>query len=109
MTSRNVTAALVEECRTTQTKVDDFLAALHDLLLETLERGEAFRLGKIGVFRIRLHGQTPALNFYASEVTRERLKLSDVKPGPDACPACVKRANKAKRQQRWQPKRRRRK
>jgi nucleoid DNA-binding protein len=106
MTQRELVAALVDECREPPIKIEDFLGALHDILIETLERGQALRLGKTGVFRIRMHGDRPALNFYASEATREKLRLAAVKPDPEACPACVKRAHKAQRQRRWQSKRR---
>jgi len=104
MTARELIAALEDECRSDRRKVEDFLAALNDLLIEALERGQTVRLGKIGVFRIRLREGKPALNFYASDAMRARLKLSGVEPDREACPECMKRANKAARMRRWREK-----
>ena len=106
MNRNELIRALEDESQLPKYRVEDFLAAVADLCAETLEKGGQFRLGKIGVFRLRMHGGKPAVNFYASEELRERLKLANVKPDAEACPGCIKRANKAARQRRWEEKKR---
>ena len=106
MNCKELVRALEDESQLPKFRVEDILVALADLCAETLEQGGGFRLAGIGVFRLRMHGGKPAINFYASQEMRERLKLANIKPDAEACPACAKRANKAARQRRWEEKKR---
>ncbi len=108
MTGNELIAVLEGECQTTKLKVEDFLNALGDTMVDELTSGREIRLGKIGIFRLRRRADgNLMLNFYASEQMRKRLNIAASKLGGEACPECEKRANKARRQKRWAPKRKR--
>lgn len=68
----------MEECRTTRTKVEDFLAALGDLCAETLKKKENFNLAPIGTFRplAAKLGQA-RVGFAASQQLKKHLDMPD--------------------------------
>ena len=93
MTKSELISKLTEDCRTTQTRVEDFLAALGDVFTEALKRGETVNLAPMGVFRIvEAKNGRPRVSFYSSADLRAALDLPDKydRHGP-LCATCKTR------------------
>jgi nucleoid DNA-binding protein len=92
MTERDLIATLAKECDITRTQVDDFLAALGDLFIEALEKGDTVNLPTIGVFRIDVRKAGRTVKWFTTAETREKLRLisKGKKLGP-MCLTCGKR------------------
>lgn len=52
MNRNDLIAALQEECRVDQTRIEDVLCALSDLCADALEKGQPFHIGDIGFLAI---------------------------------------------------------
>jgi hypothetical protein len=103
MTLNDLIAALQDECRADRVTIEDFLRALSDLCVESLERGEPFHIGDVGSIAVNPSfsrtgkGIRSALFFKASENLRKRLRIPEdaLKPSaPETCRGCGIRPNK---------------
>lgn len=98
MTEKQLLAALTEECRANPGRIEDFLLALSDTIIEELSRGERVNLGKLGSFELRpiiKDGEKKplaAVRHRPSVEMRDQLKLADLHWNTDdICPSCKKR------------------
>ena len=97
MNRADLIAALQDECRTDQMKVEDFLEALSDLCIDALQKGRRVSLGFGWIFAAprKERGKTCAvIHFKASPELRKALGMTEIKfPAAecidgDTCPTC---------------------
>jgi nucleoid DNA-binding protein len=88
MTVKELKAALVDECRANATRVDDFLAALGDIFVETLEKGDTVNLPTLGVFRLDVRKSgVRTIKWFTTIDTRAKLGL--LSKGKKLGPMCA--------------------
>ncbi|GEM_PF-2670211 len=102
MNKKDLIQALVDDCRTSQTKVEDFLHALADQFADALGRGEYVNMPGIGQFHLYAARQNGMIYYHSAQALRDRFKLREKKApeaAPDTlCPKCRKRPRKILKQ-----------
>ena len=98
MNREDLIAALQEECLADRMRIEDFLHALADICLETLERGERFTIPEIGTIQPTGSAGRRMVTFFSAERLRDTLgvpaplcikcKKNDRAPGRKKCQNC---------------------
>lgn len=105
MNRNDLIAALQEECRVDQTRIEDVLCALSDLCADALEKGQPFHIGDIGFLAIdprvshKGKGLRAAVTFQASNALRKRLNIPESelrRRHPGVCKECGRRPSKVR-------------